>query len=325
MRTQVIERATQFANNRDVNAKFVWETIYMYPVAAIYQTAANKNADIVKMKECRKLLAKYEGAFSNFRNNMKLPVITKMSLAENPEEYIQGVQEVYRKLHKIYAVGSEYMVLAAMMIYDNKDNRYIDDVIDRTDRLIKAIKSSHPFITSKEDMAMITMLALTQRDENVILEDVEKCYQLLKNEIAMHSNSLQSLAIVLATSDKSAEEKVSKTLEISRKLAENGKRIGKGNELASLGTCGLLDASVDEIVDAILEAEKYLKGRKGFGNFVMGQRTRLVYSSTIASDCLGGETDGVAAVSAAITAAIAASVAIMCAVIASTSAANSAH
>lgn len=46
----------------------------------------------------------------------------------------------------------------------------------------------------------------------------------------------------------------------------------------------MLDLTPDEIADSIIEADEYLKGQKGFGDFVLGARQRRLFAAQMAAD-----------------------------------------
>lgn len=321
MNAKLSERCELFANNRDVDAKFIWDPFYMVPVAAAYQTNEGKTADAAKMKECAKILKKHVGAFSEFRNNMRLSMISKMSLSDDPTKYLEGVLEVYKKLKDVYTFGSAYLVLAAMVIYDHKDSVFVDTVIEKSKNLLTGIKKDHPFITSREDLSMIAMLAMLDRSEADILNDVEQCYQLLKKEMPMHSNSLQTISFVLATSTMEPSVKVERFMSLKSLLSEKNVNCHVGSHLASVASCAIMDCSLEDIASDIADANAYLKGRKGFGAWGVGKNARIMYAAMLVGECYSTESaasmTGVTA--SAIAATIAAQVAILCAIAASSS------
>lgn len=323
MRTELREKSVLFADNRDLVAKkFIWDNRFMQVVAAVFLTSADQTVDLAKMKASLKVLKKHEGAFSVFRNNMTLPMITKMSLSEDAEAYILGVKEVYDKLHKIYKMSSEYVALAAMMIYENKDMKSVDEVIQRTESMMKAIKKEHPFITSKEDLSLISLMALVEQSEEEILKDMETCHQILLKAFSGHSNAVQTLAMVLATDTREASVKCDRVIRLYEELRRKGIKYSKGQELAVLGTCALMGEDIQSIASEIEETEEYLKTRKGFGAWGTGKNGRLMYAAMLVTESYSDDSkaSNTSVAAASLAAAIAAEVAAMGAIVAATSA-----
>lgn len=285
MKTELREKCELFANNRDTIARrFVWNNHYINVIGAAFCTSAGVNVDVNRMKECRKILKKNAGAFSSYRNNLALPIFTKMALSDNPQNYIDEVKSINKKLSDIKRFSSEYRVLTAMNIYENINNKDIDYTIARTKELMDIIKNNHPFITSSEDLAMVSMLAMTDRDTKQITEDIEACYKKLKESFPMHANSVQALSMVLATSDIPVEKKCSKAAEIYNQLKRKGQKFSKGNELAVIGMLALLEDDTNVIVDEVIEADSYLRTRKGFGFWGTGKRSRLMYAAMLVAE-----------------------------------------
>lgn len=312
-----------FANNRDALAKgFLWQNTHMSVVASALLTSGNRAVDLQRMKECKKILKKHIEAFSALRNNMMMPVITKMALSDNPEEYLSGIKEVYAKLHKGKLIGSEYMALTAMLIYDNRGNLPVDATVEKTKQLISILKKSHPFLTSSEDMAMIALLAMVSKENNELVNDVENIYKILGHKFTMHANSVYSLSMVLATDEQSVEAKCEKVVQIYDAMHALGKKYGKGYELASIGTLVGIDVSPTELAKEIAEADEYLKTRKGFGAWGTGSSARLMYAAMLVVNSHSSGKNGMdaALVSAALSVVIATQVAIVGAIAASSAA-----
>ena len=101
-----------FLRNRNaVSKKFMLEKGMMSIAAGLIFTGADKEADIEKLTECRKLLNKHTGFFSEYRDAVKLALLSEMALSEAPEQYIEDVKAVYKKLHKGKFRNNSYMRL----------------------------------------------------------------------------------------------------------------------------------------------------------------------------------------------------------------------
>ena len=85
-------------------------------VGSLILAGAGKEADIVKMKEARKILKKKAPVFSAFRDSIELVVVSRMTLADDPEKYFDDLVEVYNMLKKGRIMEDSYYILSAMII-----------------------------------------------------------------------------------------------------------------------------------------------------------------------------------------------------------------
>ncbi|WP_024864514.1 DUF4003 family protein [Butyrivibrio sp. FCS014] len=272
------------ADNRDAVKKgFFWERDLMRIVAATVFTGAGKNADPARMKECRKILKKHQGIFSDFRSYAELLVISKMALAEDPESYIKDVIDIYKVLRSGKIFTSEHMALAALSIVDTGNLDKAEDVARKTREILSAMKKDHPFLTDSSDTSFVALLALTDRSVDDIVDEVDTGYKILKDKFPFHSNSVHSLAQIIALSKGSVESKCEKAIEIYDALKASKVKYGKEYELASLGALVNLNVDTATLVSDIAEASDYLKTRKGFGNITMGKSLRHMFAALLAA------------------------------------------
>ncbi|WP_026495730.1 DUF4003 family protein [Butyrivibrio sp. WCD3002] len=284
MKEKVQKRSELLVSNRDLIHKgFMFENGLITTVAAATFTEKDKVADAEHMKECRKLLRDRKGAFSELRGNNELVVSAKMAVSENPEKFLDELIEVYEKFNKGKFFGSSYKVMASMTIVSTGKAAEADNIIEKTDAIIKGMKSQHPFLTSDEDICIAVLLAMTDKDTEDILAELEETFQSVKKSFAFHENAAYSLAQVLTTYGGECSEKVEKVLSFFDAFKEAGEKYGKDYELASLGTLIDIDADRDELVSEVIEVAKYLKGQKGFETFDMNKYTRLMFGAMIIS------------------------------------------
>ena len=271
------------ADNKDLIRKgFAWDMDLMSVAGSVIFTGAGKVADTERMKECQRILKKHKGIFSEFRNNLEIPVLCKMALAENPEKYLLELIEIYDKLSKGKIFGSEYIALTALAICDEHMAGSVDYIVDKTKQLLKAMSKEHPILTSEEDMAFAALLAMTHKSVEEIVEETEDCFEYMKNKFPFHKNSVQSLSHVLTVCEGEPAEKCEKACAIYNALMERGIKYGMDYELASLGALVSIDMTPDELAGEIAEASEYLKTRKGFGNWGMGSKSRTMFAALMA-------------------------------------------
>jgi len=326
MRTSLNDLCIRFVENRDIiKETFFWDSAYLYPVSAAVFVDKRKTADRERLELCRDILKENTGFFSNFRNYIKLPMISMMAVSSDPEGKLKQALTVYEDL-KQHFFSSSYLPLASMTISDFVEPHQYEAVARRTRRIYDLMKQEHPFLTSGEDSVFAALLALSDKSDEQIVQDTERCYDILKPQF-FSGNAVQSLSHVLALCAGSAEEKCSRTLELFAELKARNCPCGTGYELPTLGVLAMLPGDHETMVQELIETDAWLGTQRGYGVFGPGRRQRLMHAGMlVTSDRLGQENNAVmgsAAMSAAVSM-IAAQQAAICAAIAATSAAQAA-
>jgi len=302
---------------------FFWGSSYIYPVAAAVFVDKRVTADRERLEMCGDILKENTGFFSNFRNYVKLPMISMMAVSDNPEEKLKKALAVYELL-KQHFFSSTYLPLASMTISDYVEPEHYEAVAHRTRRIYDLMKQEHPFLTSGEDSVFAALLALSNASDEQIVLNTEQCFDILKPQF-FSSNAVQSLSHVLALCEGDAEMKCSRAMDLFYRLKDRGYKYGTGYELATLGVLAMLPADLDTIADDTVQVAEYLAGQRGYGILGMTKRQRLMHAGLIVtSDYLDQNTSMQAAVSSTISLIIAQQTAV-CAAIAAANAANNAN
>ena len=282
MREAITRKCDLLIENWKLIHKGYWlENSSIAAIAAATFAEKDRSADVERLKECQKILRKKEGIFSEFRGNSELIVTAKMALSDDPERYLEDVTGVYKKFQKGKFWESNYRALAAMTVCDVGKASDADAVIEKTNEILKGMNKAHPLLTSDEDTSFAVLLAISDKKTEVILEELEETYQILKKKFALHDNAVYSLSQVLTSYTGNAQDKADKAIEIFDAFAAAEAKYGKGYELASLGTLIGVSAGPDDIAAEVAETADYLKGNKGFGAFDMGKATRLMFGTMV--------------------------------------------
>ena len=325
MRTSLKSLCNSFIESRDtIKETFFWGSSYIYPVAAAVFVDKRVTADRERLEMCGDVLKENTGFFSNFRNYIKLPMVSMMAVSSDPEDKLKKALSVYELL-KQHFFSSNYLPLASMTISDFVEPIHFEAVAKRTRRIYDLMKQEHPFLTSGEDSVFAALLALSTASDEQIVLNTEQCFDILKPQF-FSSNAVQSLSHVLALCEGSAELKCGRAMELFYKLKDQGYKYGTGYELATLGVLAMLPADLDTIADDIVQVAEYLAGQRGYGILGMTKRQRLMHAGMIVtSDYLDQNASmQAAAVSSTISLIIAQQTA-MCAAIAAASATNNAN
>ena len=325
MRTSLQSLCNSFIESRDtIKETFFWGSSYIYPVAAVF-VDKRVTADRERLEMCGDILKENTGFFSNFRNYVKLPMISMMAVSSDPEEKLKKALAVYELL-KQHFFSSTYLPLASMTISDYIEPVHYEVVARRTRRIYDLMKQEHPFLTSGEDSVFAALLALSNASDEVIVQNTEECFDILKPQF-FSSNAVQSLSHVLALCEGDTEMKCNRAMKLFYKLKDQGYKYGTGYELATLGVLAMLPADLDTIADDIVQVAEFLASQRGYGMLGMTKRQRLMHAGLIVtSDYLDQNTSmQAAAVSSTISLIIAQQTAMCAAIAASAAASNSAN
>ena len=322
------ELVDRFIENRDaIHAAFRMENEYIYPVCAQIFLAADRPVEAERLDECKALVKSSSSIFSNFRGNVKLPLLCMLAASDDAEARWDRTRRYYALLKGSF-FGSEYLALAAMLLSDAVKEEDMPALAARGKALYQRMRKEHPFLTGQEDSVFALLLAESDRGDDELMEDMEACYALL-NERFPGGDGLQTASHVLALSQEIPVDKAFRVISLYNTIEAAGVKYGKDHQLPILAALTLGKVFADDLSRGILELDALLAKQKGYrGLFGLDKRTRAMHAAMLLS--LLNEAEPAshpepvnAAVQQATLAMIAAQQAIMCAVIA-TSAASSA-
>ncbi len=276
-----------FIKNRDVLKKaFAWESPLIVSTSSIMLLDSGKKLDENNFLECNKIIKENTSGFSNFRGIIKMPVITSMALSVDPLEKLNKSSCFYEIL-KNYFSGSQYLALGSLMLTDIVERHKYEEVACRAKSIYTQIRKIHPFLTSSEDITFCLLLASSEMSEERILEETEKCYELLKPNFSS-ANAVQALSHVLTLLEGTPEEKSENTISLFNNLKEKGYKYGKNFEipalglLANLGKQGDNNITQDELINKFEEVDTYLSNQKDYkGVFGVSKQQRYMHTSMI--------------------------------------------
>ena len=279
-----------FERNRSaISKKFMFEKDLMNIAAGLIFTGAGKEADIDKLQECRSILNKHTGFFSEYRDTVKLALLSEMALTDDPDQYIEDVKAVYKKLHKGHFKDNSYMVLAAMLLCDLGRQNDTDEVIEKHNELLQRMNKLHPILTDSSDISYVILLALSDRTIDAIIKDMTACFDYLKRELKVKigSDSIQGLSEILALTDGDIKEKSDSVMQIYDVLKESKAEIGDGSVFSTLAMLIGIDETPEFIVGEILEADEFLKNCKLFEDKSENKKQRLMFAELLVASSYG--------------------------------------
>ena len=283
MDEKVTALCENFITNRDTIKKvFKGESIYIYPVAANALTSHGVTADIEKLKESKKIIKKNAGALSYLKGNVLMPFAANLSMKEDPKAHFDKVLKIYNYAKKKFN-RSEYSALLAIMLADLTNEASFEAVLDRGKDIYDLMKNEHPFLTNENDSVLAGLMALSEKSNTELIDDMEKCLDLLKIKYS-NKSSIQSVSHVLSLTQGSAHEKVEKLNDLYDSLRDAGKKYGVYTELSTLAAVSILDSDIDKMRDTIIEIDDFLSKQKGYGSLGLDKKTRLMNATMLSTN-----------------------------------------
>lgn len=270
-------------NHGLIRKQMFWEIASNYTAImnAYINAAKGCTADPAKYVECKKLLKKHVSVFSEFRGIGRSMVITKMALEDDPETYVKGCMEVYKKLRSIHKiVTSPYMVMAAMTIYEHGGVEGADANIEKLETFYKRLKKDHPLLITDEDRGYLSMLVTCGANLDVMAEKIESCYQACK-PLSINKNGVNSLAQIMSLSGNSSAVCAEQAGALLKGLKAAKCPISNSYGLGALGALALIDRPIDEKIAVVTELCEEMKQYKAFKWYNMGKRTRTMFAALI--------------------------------------------
>ncbi len=278
MNQQMKDKCDLFAQNYDlVKKSFAWEYSLLHFICAYIYTAEGKQADTDRINACKNVIKANQGIFSTFRNALTTVFACKLSICDAPEEKFAQVIKAYDAL-KTHFMPTSYLAVAAFILADGADEMHFEAYAKKTREVYDLMKQSHPLLTGWEDVPFAVLTALSSLSAESLARSQEACYGMLKSRF-WHSNATQAASHVLALCGSDATANCRKTVELYDALKAAGYRCGYDQELVGLSL--LVSGAGEADPQVIIETSDYLKGKRGFGNFLMGKSARMLYSTAL--------------------------------------------
>lgn len=290
MTDAIREKCELLALNRaDIRKHFLFENSLMSIVAGLIFTSAGKEADIDKMKSCRKLLNRKTRLLSNLRDIVELALLSKMALSDSPEQYLEDLISVYAKVQKGKFLENDYMVMASIVILDHQLQNESDEIVSKANELMKRMNSDHPILTAVDDTSFIFFLAIAGKSVDTILADLEESYNYITStyKTTLGSDPVYELCEVLAVTFGDMKDKCDKVMRIYNSLVKTDFEYGTGSAFSALGAFAGIDVEPGFIAEEISSTEKYLKTMKGFSEPSVDKKTRIMCAAVIVADVYG--------------------------------------
>ena len=282
MRQSLLERCeAQVRNETAMRKSAKLEDESLMKLGAMMYANAEREFDAERMKECKRILKEKAGIFSNFRGLLEYVIRVKMSLADDPVSYLDGVMRVYDRLSAGRMIAGELVAMAATTIYENCPQGQIEEVVDKTREAYAKVKERHPFLTGDSDMALIALMVMAGKDADQASDEAEELFRAMKANYKVGSDVAQAVSMVLALSDKPADEKLAAFLGLFNACKEAGHATSKDKAMTIYAAYAGADYDLAEVVAAIGEVDVWLKGQKGYGTFGIGASQRRLFAAAL--------------------------------------------
>ncbi|MBO4474420.1 MAG: DUF4003 family protein [Clostridiales bacterium] len=317
---------TKISTNIDVFAQNFLAAKKAYIVNSCMEASAcaaafigqTEPVNIEDLKSAKHLLRHSTGILSLLGNgNASQVVAAVVAMDPNPEEALSRISDIHRALDKQFS-NSDYLVLAAVIIYQHCKPDEYGSVVDRTRDIYMLLHSDHPIITGREDLANCALMAIAGFKPKVIAGRCEQDFQAIRKYF-LQKNKVQFLACITSLFDGTSSEKA-EAVELTRRiLKEYGVRFDSSSFSIVAAIAMIVDKSDRSLVCGhIAEVSAKLKSIRGMGAMGVGKKIRNMIAAAIVIDAYADGKDVMAknsAISAIVSAVIAAELAEICAVL----------
>lgn len=267
------------AQNRITVSKALgWEPDMLQAACAAVLADEGVTAKEEKLKLCRDILHREERFYSEFRGRLRLTVLAKMSMSDDPRVYLQQLRTISRLITGNTFFSGEHRILASIQILEQVGLTRAEETVERTYAIYRRMRKEHPWLTGVENFPMAAVLAVRRTNPEVLFAEMGECYRILREKFHA-GDSAQICSHVLALSSTGAEQKCRKLFDIWDGLKAEKHRYGTGKELGLLAALTTLEKPTEEIVRDIIAADDYLRTKKGFGLFGIGTVQRRMYAA----------------------------------------------
>ena len=270
---------------------FVLNTSLEASACAAAFIGSTKPTSAEAMKEAKKILGRNASVLSTLGGgNCRQVVIATIAQSSDPERAMEKIKKIYKGLDRKF-FKSDYLVLAATMIYRACREEDYDKYIKRTREIYKLIRHDHPFITGSEDITNCVVMALTDVDPEVIARSTEECFASLRKAF-WGGNKIQYMACVASVFGGESDDKAQEIRKAYELLKGEGVRFDS-DAFGIVAAIGLLVREEDKktIAKRIRKLSDELKTIRGMGAWGAGKRIRNILACDIVLDAYTGGND----------------------------------
>lgn len=236
------------------------------------------------LKAAKKILNRKTSLVSTLgRGNARQVVTATLARSEDPEYAMEQIKKIHKGLDKKF-LNSDYLVLAAVIIYNSCKPSEYDHFIERTREIYKLLRKDHPLITGREDIANCAIMALTDIDVNTITSECENDFTALKKKF-IGSNKVQYMACMTSLFNDDPATKADKTRLTWEMLKKEGVRFDSDAfAVVPLIALYVEDSEKKDVIKMIKKTSDDLKQVRGLGPLGAGKRIRNLIATALVID-----------------------------------------
>ena len=297
MRQSLLERCeTQIRNETALRKADRFEFEQLIKFGAFLYASAGCEADAKRTKACRLVLQDRAFAFARFREPIKYVLQTKMALSDDPVVFIEDVLDVYEQLREGGMLPSEVLAMVAVAIVENCPADRRDAVVEKTTAEYEKVKGLGEPLASGPDMLLIVLAVMADKEIDQVAGEVAELFRELKGKYRLDTNVALYVAMVLAFSNKPADDKVAGFFRLFDACDKAGHATSADNLMVVYAVFADSEYDLGYLVAAIGEADEWLKKKKGYGSFGVGGYGRCLFAALLAfedikPDCIAAASD----------------------------------
>ncbi|MDU3801462.1 DUF4003 family protein [Paraclostridium bifermentans] len=263
---------------KKVNASS-WMGLIIHGCALEY-TLKDKKINTNLVNESMETIRENTSIFSDFRGKSSINTAIILSFQANPKSSFDEILNIHKKLKLNKFCSGDCLALVSNVIFENKNKINIDECIEKMRYVYKSMIQNHPFSIGVEEYMITCIIAISARDIEEELNNMEIAYEYLMKNGFRNRRTLQSLSHVLSFNKN--KETLNRCIEIKKELEKNKCKIHEfGYPL--IGVMALIDIKdVKHLIEKIKYISDTLKEHQGYGNFILGERYRNMISAVIA-------------------------------------------
>ena len=255
-----------YIKNRDEMRRILRSSgIAMHLMGAAVLTAFEKNADEDKILQAEKLLKEKEAEDSPIRGSIKSVTTVHMMLADSIESYYDDLKRTHDLIQVNRGGDDERYYMAAMMMSDKiSDMQDILFLLDRAGLIHEGMGKTFSSLEDKSGYVTASFAAACGVvNTKAFLERVIKCEEYFK-ESGIFETVPESFSMLLAIQGNDIEPACKKAIELFEAFRAKNMEFERDEEAGMVAILTALDMPTDEIVNAVYDADEFLKEHSGF-------------------------------------------------------------
>ena len=255
-----------FIANRDEMRRILRSSgIPMHLMGAAVLTALEKSADEERILEAERLLKEKESSESPIRGSIKSVTTVHMMLADSIEAYYKDLKRTHDLIRVNRGDENESYYIAAMLMSDKISN--MQEILFLLDRAAKIYEGFGDLLSSSEDKSCYVNAAFAAAcgvvNSKAYLGKIKQCESFFEED-GRTNGATEGVSMQLALQGNESEALCMNALSIIEAFRSKGMEFERDEEMAMIGFLAVLDMPADEVVNAVYEADEYLKIHSGF-------------------------------------------------------------